>query len=156
MDSEPRVTEMEITAAALVQLAQLGVSPDVLGLLTHGNACQRGSVAPGALQKAIASIRQAALIEGARAGLEAGRENWDGLARSLMMAFDMQTKTPRAIFKHLDLCGMPIPQWMRDESEMKHLDHVPSKGTRAVLIYRAMTEDIDPAAIIAQYMEKQG
>jgi hypothetical protein len=29
---------------------------------------------------------------------------------------------------------------MQDESEMKNPDHVPSKGTRAVLIYRAFLE----------------
>lgn len=65
---------------------------------------------------------------------------WSGLARDLMMAFDMGCRTPREIFQHLDRCGKPIPQWLRDEGEMKHLDHVPSKGTRAIIIYRAMLE----------------
>ncbi|SCY68832.1 hypothetical protein SAMN05660666_02478 [Novosphingobium aromaticivorans] len=65
---------------------------------------------------------------------------WSGLARDLMLAFDMGCRTPREIFQHLDRCGKPIPQWLRDEGEMKHLDHVPSKGTRAVIIYRAMLE----------------
>lgn len=65
---------------------------------------------------------------------------WSGLARDLMMAFDMGCRTPREIFQHLDRCGKLIPQWLRDEGEMKHLDHVPSKGTRAVIIYRAMLE----------------
>jgi len=65
---------------------------------------------------------------------------WSGLARALMMAFDMESKTPRQIFEHLRRTGQAIPQWLRDEPEMKHLDHVPSKGTRAVIIYRAMLE----------------
>ncbi len=69
-----------------------------------------------------------------------GEKAWAGLARDLMMAFDMGCRTPREIFQHLDRCGKPIPQWLRDEGEMKHLDHVPSKGTRAMIIYRAMLE----------------
>lgn len=69
-----------------------------------------------------------------------GEKAWAGLARDLMMAFDMGCRTPREIFQHLDRCGKPIPQWLRDEGEMRHLDHVPSKGTRAMIIYRAMLE----------------
>ncbi|GEM_PF-5489140 len=72
--------------------------------------------------------------------LEDGKNNWDGLARSIMMAFDCDAKTPRAIFKHLSMVGQPVPKWMRDEAEMQNLDHVISKGTRCVLIYRAMAE----------------
>jgi hypothetical protein len=69
---------------------------------------------------------------------KAGLENWDGLARDIMQAFDMNNKTPRLLFQHLERCGTPIPQWMRDEPECKNLDHTISKGTRCVLIYRAM------------------
>lgn len=65
---------------------------------------------------------------------------WNGLARALIMWMDMSPKTPRALFQHLKNVGEPIPQWLRDEHEMKSLDHVPSKGTRAVLVYRAMIE----------------
>lgn len=78
--------------------------------------------------------------EARSAALEAGKTNWDGLARSLMMAFDCDAKTPRAIFQHLKRCGEDIPQWLHDEAEMQNLDHTVSKGTRCVLIYRAMTE----------------
>lgn len=63
---------------------------------------------------------------------------WDSLARDLMMWLDMHPKTPRALFQHLERIGREIPQWLRDEPEMQALDHVPSKGTRCVLIYRAM------------------
>jgi hypothetical protein len=66
---------------------------------------------------------------------------WDGLARAIMMWLDMHPKTPRALFQHLKASGRDIPEWLRDEDEMKALDHVPSKGTRCVLIYRAMVED---------------
>lgn len=66
---------------------------------------------------------------------------WDGLARAIVMWMDMGDKTPRALFKHLDRSGIAAPQWLRDELEMRALDHVPSKGTRAVLVYRAMLSD---------------
>jgi hypothetical protein len=64
----------------------------------------------------------------------------DGLARDLIMWHDMGTKTPRALFHHLEMLRRPIPDWLRNEPEMQALDHVPSKATRAVLIHRAMTE----------------
>lgn len=67
---------------------------------------------------------------------------WGGLARDIMMWLDMSPKTPRALFKHLERIGREVPQWLRDEPEMKHLDHVPSKGTRCVLIYKAMRERV--------------
>lgn len=69
-------------------------------------------------------------------------EQWDGLARAIIMWLDMEPKTPRALFDHLENSGHDIPQWMRDEEEMDQLDHVPSKGTRAVLIYKAMLAPI--------------
>lgn len=66
------------------------------------------------------------------------QEMWSGLARQLMMAFDMNAKTPREILEHLDRVGYEIPDWLKDEPEMKALDHVVSKGTRVVLIWKAM------------------
>ena len=66
---------------------------------------------------------------------------WGGLARDIFMAWDTGCRTPRDLFAHLDMVMQPIPQWLRDEPEMKNLDHVPSKGTRAAIIYRAMLED---------------
>lgn len=82
----------------------------------------------------------------ARAAIAALREPtegmWGGLARDLMMAFDMNPNqpTPRAIFTHLKRTGRPTPQWLRDEPEMTSPDHVPSKGTRATIIYKAMID----------------
>jgi hypothetical protein len=67
-------------------------------------------------------------------------EMWGGLARSIMMWLDFDRKTPGALFKHLEASGVEIPQWLRDEPEMKRLDHVPSKGTRCVILYRAMLD----------------
>lgn len=66
---------------------------------------------------------------------------WGGLARDIMMWLDMgpgSAKTPRALFAHLEQVGRPAPQWLRDEPEMQNLDHVPSKGTRCAIIYKAM------------------
>jgi hypothetical protein len=63
---------------------------------------------------------------------------WGGLARSIMLGFDAGSLNPRKLFKHLERCGYGIPQWLRDEPEMKSLDHVISKGTRCVIVYRAM------------------
>lgn len=69
-------------------------------------------------------------------------EMWDGLARDMMMWLDMNQgrPTPRTLFEHLKRAHTPIPQWLIDEPEMKNLDSVPSKGTRVVIIYKAMLD----------------
>ncbi len=71
---------------------------------------------------------------------------WGGLARHIMMWLDMDKKTPRALFRHLEMCGADVPQWLRDEPEMQALDHVPSKGTRCVIIWKAMQDAAPPNA----------
>ena len=73
---------------------------------------------------------------------EPQNDAWDGLARQLIMWMDMEPKTPRALFRHLKASGYDIPQWLRDEPEMQNLDHVPSKGTRAMLAFTAMINTI--------------
>lgn len=65
-------------------------------------------------------------------------DQWGNLARDIIKAWDFGIKRPRELFKFLERSGTDIPQWLRDEPEMKDLDHTPSKGTRAVLIYKAM------------------
>lgn len=82
--------------------------------------------------------RARALIPIIRAHLEPTSEMWGELARHLMMAYDLDAKTPRSIFAHLERVGCEIPTWLRDEPEMKALDHTVSKGTRAVVVYKAM------------------
>lgn len=69
---------------------------------------------------------------------EATYEQWSGLARDFMMGLDMGYRTPEKLFRHLECLGHEIPQWLRDEPEMQNLNHVPSKGTRVVMIYKAM------------------
>ena len=71
-------------------------------------------------------------------------DQWGGLSRSIMMWLDMyegSSKTPKNLFKHLELSGVKVPAWLKDEPEMKNLDSVLSKGTRCAIIYRAMLED---------------
>jgi hypothetical protein len=68
---------------------------------------------------------------------------WGELARDIIMWMDMHhgsDLTPRILFAHLERIGRDIPRWLRDEPELQALDHVPSKGTRAVLVYRAMIQ----------------
>lgn len=63
---------------------------------------------------------------------------WDGLPRDLIMWMDMESKTPRGLFRHLKLCRGHVPEWLTKEPEMGNLDHVVSKGSRAVLVWKAM------------------
>jgi hypothetical protein len=75
---------------------------------------------------------------------QAGEEStWDGLPRQIMMWLDMEPKTPDTLFKHLERSGYEIPQWLLDEPEMRQRDHVPSKGTRCVILFRAMLDQIE-------------
>lgn len=71
---------------------------------------------------------------------EPTEDQWNGLARAIVAWMDMQPKTPRALFKHLERSGYGVPKWLRDEPDMKNLDKVPPKGTRAAIIYKAMLE----------------
>ena len=70
--------------------------------------------------------------------VEPTEEQWGELARDIMMWLDFDRRTPRTLFDHLRNLGVEAPQWLIDEHEMKNLDHVPSKGTRCALIYKAM------------------
>lgn len=79
--------------------------------------------------------------------VEAPEAMWDGLPRQIMLWLDFERPTPRFLFIHLERSGYAIPAWMREEGELKALDHVPSKGTRCVLIYRAMIENWRAAAL---------
>lgn len=76
------------------------------------------------------------------APVEPTEVQWNGLARAIMMWMDLfpGKKTPRNLFDHLTRSGQQIPQWLKDEPEMQALDHVPSKGTRCCIIYKAMIE----------------
>lgn len=65
---------------------------------------------------------------------------WNGLARDLIMWMDStQRPTGKSLYQHLEWAGREIPDWLR--AEIPENDHVPPKGTRAAVIYRAMVED---------------
>ncbi len=71
------------------------------------------------------------------------KEELCGLACDLIMwmdLFPMSSCTPRNLFRYLEAVGRDVPEWMWNELEMKNLDSVPSKTTRAYLIWRAVEE----------------
>ena len=69
-------------------------------------------------------------------------KQWGGLARDIMLWMDMDCKkTPETLLKFLEQKGTPIPKWFEQETELKNLTSVISKGTRVTLIYRAMIYD---------------
>lgn len=76
-----------------------------------------------------------------RVPLEATEEQWSGLARDLMMAFDLGAKSAKSMLEQMRYTWDELPQWLRDELHDPHSTSVLSKGTRCVLIYRAMVED---------------
>lgn len=65
-------------------------------------------------------------------------EQWGGLARDIMMAFDLGGKSPASLLANMRLRWEELPEWMRKELHDPESTAVLSKGTRAVLIYRAM------------------
>lgn len=72
--------------------------------------------------------------------VEPTKDQWSGPARDIMHWLDLSpgAKTPRSLLDHLGACGVIIPRWLLDEPEMKNLDHSMSKGTRCVILYKAM------------------
>ena len=72
--------------------------------------------------------------------IEPTENQWGFLARDIILWMEMDRPTPEKLFKHLKMLGREIPNWLINEHEMKNMGTVPSKGTRAVLIYKAMIE----------------
>ena len=70
--------------------------------------------------------------------VEPTAEMLGGLARSIMLAFDINAKSPALLINVLTNLGHEIPQWLRDEIKDPESNYALSKGTRAVIIYRAM------------------
>lgn len=69
---------------------------------------------------------------------------WSGLARDIvwwMRSYPSNKHTPATLMEHLGNLGREVPAWMGDEAELLTQDHVISKGTVAVLIYKAMLAD---------------
>lgn len=77
-------------------------------------------------------------------------EQWNGLGRSIMSWMDFgDGRTPATLVKHLKATGKSIPDWLTHDVEMTNMDHTPSKGTRCMLIYRAMVEDLKTSPPLA-------
>ncbi len=90
-------------------------------------------------------------------------EQWGGLARDIvwwMRSYPSNKHTPATLVEHLNNLGREMPAWMGSEAELRTQDHVISKGTIAVLIYKAMLaaapqqggELIDELSMMAQML----
>jgi hypothetical protein len=82
---------------------------------------------------------------------------WGGLARSIvwwMRSYPSNKHTPSTLVEHLGNLGHEIPAWMGDEAELRTKDHVISKGTIAVLIYKAMLAELPEAPPVYLYRRK--
>jgi hypothetical protein len=64
----------------------------------------------------------------------------DDLVRVIIRWMREGTCTPKRLYKDMESCGIAIPDWMVKEQELAALDHVVSKGTCAVLVYKAMLD----------------
>ncbi len=64
---------------------------------------------------------------------------WSGLARDIVMWRDMGQPTGANLYRHLHCLGRDVPVWLRDT--IPDIEHVPSKGSVAVAIWRAMVDD---------------
>lgn len=69
------------------------------------------------------------------------QDQWGGLARAIvfwMRSYPSNKHTPATLVEFMTSLGHAVPEWMGDETELRATDHVISKGTVAVLIYKAM------------------
>ncbi len=133
MDSEPRVTEVDREAAARFYAAQtFGKSKtEILADWAELEASEDGYCNPLCLL--FASHRQAALIEGARVGLEAAAQ----------MATEWREENKAAADR--DRKHGSLDMWRRFEGAATECNAIAHELGKT-----------DPATIIAQYMEKQG
>lgn len=74
--------------------------------------------------------------------IEPTEEQWGGLARDIMMGYDLGAKSPRELLKHLHFSGTNAPEWLQHELGDGTSEAVLSKGSRCVLIYKAMVHAI--------------
>lgn len=84
---------------------------------------------------------------------EPTREMWgNDLVRLLIRWCGHERPTPKRLLQDLEMGYGKVPPWLEAEAEMQDQDHVVSKGTRAVFIYRAMIAAA-PAASPAPFDE---
>lgn len=73
--------------------------------------------------------------------LEPSKPMWeDDLVRCIIRWMRYGDTTPHKLFTELALSGVKVPKWLVDEPEMAPGEHVVSKGTCAVIVYRAMID----------------
>jgi hypothetical protein len=65
------------------------------------------------------------------------------LVRAIVRWLEGDTHRSSGLFNQLTLCGIKKPQWLVDEKEMASAFHTVSKGTRAVILYRAMINEVE-------------
>ena len=72
---------------------------------------------------------------------------WEGLPRALMMWLDLNDRpTATSLKEHCSRMSIELPESITSESEFKHVNHVASKGTRAVWIFKAFIHEAAKAA----------
>ena len=68
-------------------------------------------------------------------------DQWGGLARAIifwMRSYSSNQHTPRTLVEFITSLGHTVPDWLKAEPEMLSENHGISKGTVAVLVYKAM------------------
>lgn len=86
--------------------------------------------------QALAATPRAEHTEGVVVPVEPTEEMWSGLARDIVMWRDLSIPTGDQLHLHLRRSGTEIPEWLAHE--IPDTRAVPSKGTVAVCIYKAM------------------
>lgn len=67
-------------------------------------------------------------------------EQWGGLARQLILAYQLNFIESTSLIRFLNMTGCRIPDWLANDVEVATSKGVLSKGTRAVLVYKAMLD----------------
>lgn len=75
---------------------------------------------------------------------EPTEEQWNGLARDIVFWWGMNDHTGDALYKHLRRSSVIAPEWLLEE--IPNSNAVPSKGTVAAVIYKAMVYDFKNAS----------
>jgi hypothetical protein len=94
--------------------------------------------AAGKLPQAMVRRNFAACLLAAAFLAEPEEDSWVGLARQIVLWCDLATPTGSALYTHLSRTGREAPAWLK--REIPDDGHVPSKGTVAVCIFKAMRE----------------
>lgn len=119
-----------MTTARDVMVESIQVMHGAPGFAYHPSRSMR--------ERAVSGIRSDLTEAGfAVVPVEPTEAMWGGLALTLVQWWSMGDRpTGKALYIHLSRLGVEPPQWLRDE--IHDIDHVPSKGTFAACIFKAM------------------